>query len=268
MNLLQAVILGCVQGLTEFVPISSSAHLVLVPTALGWPSPPLAFDVMLHAASLLAVVAYFRREIGDLVIGSFRPGPGRKLLAILVVATIPAALAGLLFEESVERALDKPKLVCVFLIGTAGVLTLSEVISSRRRRDESAVRDQLAMSGVGFGAALSMGIAQAAAILPGLSRSGMTIGAGLVGGLDRNTAARFSFLMSIPVLTGASLVQLPELTRTNIPLTALVLGFIASLLTSYLSIAAMIGYLKRKGLYPFAIYCVLAGAAGLILLPP
>ncbi len=268
MTTFQALILGAVQGFTEFLPISSSAHLVLVPTLLGWRRPSLAFDILLHGASLVAVLVYFRAELGQILAGLRRPGPGRRLLGLLVVATIPAAAIGLFLAEPLERTFDRPRAVAIELMATGLILLAAETFARRRRmrsQEEDSTAEDLA-GAVRARSALAIGVAQAVAILPGISRSGVTIAAGLGTGLSRSQAARFSFLMSIPALAGAAILKLPELPRLDLGAGPLIAGFLASLISSYLAIGGMIGYLQRRGLHPFAIYCLVAGPLALYLL--
>lgn len=267
MSSLEALILGAVQGITEFVPISSSGHLVLVPEALGWDQPGLAFDVMLHAASLAALIVYFRAELSALVRGTFGGDRGaRRLAALLLIGTIPAGLAGLMWGSYFEGSFQDAPAAAVQLIITAVILVVAELALAyhRRRVSEESLRS---MDRLGVWDSLLIGIAQAVSILPGISRSGATIGAGLAVSMRRDDAARFAFLLAIPALLGASIVELPDLRGTNLGLTAGVVGFVTSLVTSYAAIAGLIRYLRTRTLYPFAAYCLVAGAAFLAFGP-
>ncbi|MGH2747641.1 MAG: undecaprenyl-diphosphate phosphatase [Actinomycetota bacterium] len=260
MSLLQAVVLGAVQGLTEFIPISSSGHLVLVPEALGWSEPGLAFDVFLHSASLVALLAYFAGDLIDLVRGVVaRDRDSMRLFGLLVVGTIPAVIAALAFEDFFEDAFEEPSAAAVLLLVTAAVLVSAELIlrrhESRSARAGGSLRD---INDLKYRDAGVVGVAQAFAILPGISRSGATIGAGLGLKMARDDAARFAFLLAIPALIGASLVQIPELGSSEIGPGAALGGFAASLVTSYAAIAGLIRYLKTRTLYPFAVYCIIA----------
>jgi undecaprenyl-diphosphatase len=260
-SILEALVLGLVQGLTEFIPISSSGHLVIVPALLGWDQPSLAFDVFLHGGSLIAVVIYFRRELLQLAKGIGRPGSERKLIFLLALGTVPAGIVGLLFEEQVSRLFEDPKSAALQLVGTGAVLIVSELVIRKRRSPNdrsSSTIDSLAGS-LNPMKTLVVGAGQAASIVPGLSRSGFTIGAGLLVGMERAQAARFSFLLSIPVLAGATLVQTPDLGASHVEAGAILVGGVASLASSYFAVAGMIGYLQRRGLLPFAIYCFIAG---------
>lgn len=266
MSLLEALVLGLVQGLTEFLPISSSGHLVLVPALLGWEKPPVAFVVTLHGATLVAVVAYFARDFLEALDGIDRPGPGRTFALLLAIGTIPGAVVGFLFERPLSRAFGEPRLVALLLVGTGVILAATETFARVRKRDESVEQTELSVIEkialeVSRPAGFFVGCAQAIAILPGISRSGATIGAGLLTGLSRPQAARFSFMLSVPILLGAAILQLPELGAFELGLGPVLVGSIAAMVSSYLAIAGMIGYLQKRGLYPFAAYCLLVGTA-------
>lgn len=271
MSLGQAVVLGLVQGLTEFLPVSSSGHLVIVPALLGWEKSPVAFDALLHGATLLAVLIYFRRELFRLLRGVVRPGKERRLVALIAIATIPAALFGLLFRRFVEDVFAKPVDVSLLLIVTGLALALGESIA--RWRSRHAAVESVADSSqsppstsrphdlplVSLGPALMIGAAQAVAVLPGLSRSGWTISAGLAAGIDRPRAARFSFLLAIPVLVGALVLQLPDLGRAEMDIVPTIVGGAVAFFSGYAAIAGLIGFLQRRGLVPFAVYCIVGG---------
>ncbi len=272
MNLLQALLLGVIQGLTEFIPVSSSAHLVLVPWALSWPAPSLAFDTMVHWGTLTAVLIYFRQDwlrLGRGLVRSVRPSragqgeasprladPDSRLAWMIIIATIPAAAAGYLFNDFFESLFNKPAAVGVFLLMTALILALGELFY-RGARDLVRMR---------WSDAIIVGLAQAAAIAPGLSRSGLTIVAGTARGLTRDEAARFSFLISAPVIFGAGLLQLVDLVQTRHWVDALLplaVGFFSAAIIGYLCMRFLLAYLRHGRLYPFAIYCAVVGAAAL-----
>jgi undecaprenyl-diphosphatase len=255
MSLLHAVVLGAVQGLTEFIPISSSGHLVLVPEALGWDEPGLAFDVMLHVASLVALVAYFWSDLVALVRGFLAGDRGaRRLAGLLAIGTIPAAAAGYLLEDFFEESFTDAKASALQLLMTAGILVAAELVASYHRKRRLRTMDDLRI-----GDAAVIGVAQAISILPGISRSGATIAAGLGLKMERDVSARFSFLLAIPALFGAALVKVPELGGAGLTGAPAIGGFIASLVTSYAAIAGLLRYLRTRTLYPFAAYCVVAG---------
>lgn len=267
MTPLRALILGIVQGLTEFLPISSSGHLVLVPAALKWDSPSLVFDATVHLATLIAVVAVFWRDVGALIAGWWRGLWRRQLLETvesrlawwIVVGTIPGVLAGVFLEDMFESFFAEPRAVGGFLLFTALLLVLADWLGKRKRGfDQITWRD-----------GLLIGIGQAVAISPGVSRSGATISVGMFCGLTRETAARFSFILAIPIIFGAGLANLIELFRygdVSAEATALVIGFIAAAVSGWAAIKFLLAYLRKRPLYPFAIYCVIVGVMAIIFL--
>ncbi|MBC7226198.1 MAG: undecaprenyl-diphosphate phosphatase [Thermoflexales bacterium] len=268
---LRALFLGLLQGATEFLPVSSSGHLVLVPWLLGWPIPGLAFDTLVHWGTAVAVIAYFWRDWAALIRGAWHGlrtrslnDPATRLLLLLIVATIPGALAGALLEDFFEGMFARPAAAAGFLLLTAAILTLAE--SAWARRSASGGDPPRALSALSWPDALTVGLAQAVAILPGVSRSGATIAAGLGRGLDRESAARFSFLLSTPIILGAGAMQVLKLFRAGgwageAP--TLIVGFLAALVSGGLSIHFLLRYVRRRPLYPFALYCALLGILGL-----
>lgn len=273
MDMIQALILGLVQGLTEFIPVSSSAHLVLVPWALNWDRPGLLFDTMLHWGTLVAVLSYFWRDWIAIVRGFLRslttPGPWRnvaggrladpnsRLAWGIILGTIPAVILGFLFKDFFENLFETPIAVAGFLLVTAALLIASEWLG-RRMRDLSALN---------LPDALAIGLAQAAAIAPGISRSGATIAAGLGRGLTREAAARFSFLLSTPAIVGAGLLQILDALSGSgaaLPLATIITGFVAAAVSGYLCIKFLLAYLRRGRLYVFAAYCAILGVAVLL----
>lgn len=267
MSLFEAVVLGAVQGLTEFIPISSSGHLVLVPEAAGWDEPGLAFVVLLHTASLIALLIYFRAEVGALVGGLLgRDSAMRRLLALLVIGSVPAGVAGIALARFFEESFEDADASAIQLVVTAVILVAAEqALRFHERRLQRHRRELRRIDDLGAPDATVIGIAQAISILPGISRSGATIGAGLGLALRRDDAARFAFLLAIPALLGATLVEVPDLGASSVGSGAAVGGFAASLLSSYFAIAGLIRYLKSNTLYPFALYCVVAGVAFYVL---
>ncbi len=265
MNPIQALILGILQGATEFLPISSSAHLVLVPWLLDWRPPGLPFDTMVHWGTLVAVVIFFWRDLLRLIAAGARSlvhrslaDPEARLAWGIVAGTLPAAALGYLFEDQFEALFLNPRAVGGFLLVTALLLFISERWSQQRRE----------LQEVNLMDALLIGLAQAIAIAPGISRSGATIAAGLGRGLRRETAARFSFLLSIPAILGAGLLQGVKLAISDAPgngVMLLVIGFLAATVTGYLCIRFLLSFLQRGRLYIFAAYCALAGLSGLVL---
>ncbi len=267
MTVLQALLLGIVQGATEFLPISSSAHLVLVPWLLGWQfesRPAFLFDVLVQLGTLLAVILYFARDLWRLLaavgkaILQGRPwGDADARLGWLVLAaTVPAALAGVLAKGWVEATFRQPALTAAFLFVTAALLLLAE----RRGKDRtSLVRLTLPD-------ALWIGLAQVLSLFPGISRSGATIAGGRLRGLPRPEAARFAFWMAVPVMIGAGLVasfDLAVLPTASAWAAPLVVGFLAAAGSGYLAIHWLLRYLAHRPLTPFAIYCACLALAAL-----
>nr|MDQ3018629.1 undecaprenyl-diphosphatase UppP [bacterium] len=234
MELFQAFILGMVQGLGEFLPISSSAHLILAPWFFGWEDQGLAFDVALHWGTLLAVVVYFRKDIVKLIKGflsSLFPrtrdlkDPHQKLAWLIFIATIPAVIIGKLFEHQVETVFRNPLLIA----GTLSVMGILLLVADKYGEKMKTIPSLKWVN------ALLIGFAQAAAIVPGFSRSGSTITAGLFSGLTRHDATRFSFLMAIPITLGAGLLKIPDIVNIENH-TEVFVGFITSAIFGFLSI--------------------------------
>ena len=259
MSWLQVVVLAIVQGLTEFLPISSSGHLVLVPKLSGWVDQGLAYDVAVHFGSLVALLLFFRRDIAALFRGGIQVLGARvesieaRLALGLVLGTIPAAIVGLLLAGWIEENLRSEMVIVCTLAGYGILMALADIYGRRMRQIASLrIRD-----------AFLIGCAQALALVPGTSRSGVTITAGLALGLERQDAARFSFLLAVPVIFLASGYEFFGLLETTTPVdwTQLGVGAIVSAVVSYLSIDLMMRFVTRIGLVPFAIYrLILAGA--------
>ena len=265
MDIIQGIIIGIVQGLTEFLPVSSSAHLIFIQNILGVESS-LAFDTFLHLGSLLAVLIFFRADIykmlrawllslGDILRHRFREGfysdPYKRLAWYVILATIPVGLVGVLFESHVDALFAGELYVpAFFLFVTGTILYLSQRMASGK----------IDMSHMGWFQSLFMGLAQACAIMPGLSRSGTTIASGLVIGLDKEFAAKFSFILSIPAIFGAFLVQLKDIgSSMGTDGAAIMLGFIAAFISGYLAIKWLIDLIQNKSLDMFAYYCWIVG---------
>ncbi|HEY8491319.1 MAG TPA: undecaprenyl-diphosphatase UppP [Dehalococcoidia bacterium] len=261
----RALVLGVVQGATEFLPISSSAHLVLVPWLLGWEQPTLAFDVALHLGTLAAVLAYFRRDwvrLALALLASLRERrlagqPDRAVAWLVIVGTVPAALAGFFGEPYVERLTERPAVVGALLLVTAAILFATRYARGERRTEHLTLAD-----------ALAIGLAQALAILPGISRSGSTISMGLFRGLAPPEAARFSFLLAVPIIAGAGLGQAPDLAAGetgDMGAVAIAVGVLAAGITGLLAIHYLLKLLASSTLKPFALYCLAAGLLTLAL---
>lgn len=260
MTPLQAIVLALVQGVTEFLPISSSAHLVLTSYLLGWRDQGLTFDVAVNTATLLAVVAYFRRDLAGLAAGAWTGGgeveglPPRRLLAALAVGTIPVAVAGLALADWFETAARAPRLIAAGSIVFGLALGAADRWGRRRRE----------LASLGLGDALLIGLAQALALVPGTSRAGITLTAALVLGFRRPQAARFSFLLAIPVGLLAAAWDGVKLLRGEIPaadLAPTAAAFAVAAVSAYLVIGWLLAWLERRGMTPFVVYRVLLGAA-------
>jgi undecaprenyl-diphosphatase len=250
----QALLLGIVQGLGEFLPISSSAHLILVPRYLNWPDPGLAFDVALHLGTLLAVLIYFRTDLIRFVHAFLSPrdvtlASDRRLVGQILLATVPGAVLGLLFEHRIETTFRSPGLVACTLIGLGVVLALAD----RLNRGNKEIPD------ITWTMALAIGLAQGLALIPGISRSGITITTALFLGVVRPAAARFSFLMSIPIIAGAGILKAPEIFAAPDKLPVL-LGFTGSAVSGFLAIWILLRYVQARSFMPFVVYRWLLGA--------
>lgn len=248
----QVVILAIVQGLTEFLPISSSGHLVLVPVFLGWTDQGLAFDVAVHFGSLIAVLLFFRNDIYGLLRGGIQvlggdasSLEGRMALGI-ALGTIPAALAGLAFADWIEANLRSPAVIVFTLSGYAVLMFLADRFGKRVRE----------IADVQIKDAVLIGVAQALALIPGTSRSGITITAAMALGFERQDAARFSFLLAVPVILLASVYSLIGLLMTELEVawSQLAIGVVVSAVVAYLSIEFFMRFVSKIGLLPFAIY--------------
>ena len=258
MDYTQAVVLGIVQGLTEFLPVSSSGHLILVPRVLGWTDQGLAVDAAVHLGTLGALLAYFRRELVALLSGAL----SRRLAFAFVLATVPAGLAGLVFDRLIETHLRSPLVVAAATAFWALVMEFAD------RRAAAPPADGEPLERVGVARALAVGCAQALALIPGTSRSGITITAGLLGGLDRATAARFAFLLGIPITAAAGLVKTVQLFRLGLPAGdagPLAGAVLAAGLSGWAAVWFLVTYLRRRSLRPFVIYRLILAAAILAL---
>jgi undecaprenyl-diphosphatase len=258
MHPLIALLLGVVQGITEFLPISSSGHLALLEHYLHVKGGGLGFDILLHVGTLFALVAYFYQDWLDMVHAFIAPSrynrPQRKMLFFLIVATIPGAIAGVLLEKKAETIFRAPARIALLLGSVGLLLILAEVVARHLRRlDQMTLKD-----------AVLIGLSQAFAIMPGVSRSGITMTTGLFMGFNRRSAAHFSFLMSTPIIAGAGLYQLPKWLHEpagTLPLLPAVLGFVAAVISSYLTIKYLLRFLQHHTFIPFALYRLLVAGA-------
>lgn len=293
----EAAVLGIIQGLTEFLPVSSSAHLVLVPRLLGWPEAGLAFSVFVHSGTLVAVIAFFMADLRKIVAALVRwrparagkgaggnvngrgsqPNPDnpenretrenheysedaklRRLAVLLILATVPTGLVYLAIGKVVEAAFESPVAASLFLLVTAALLLLAEALGKMRRGLES----------IGPIDGILIGLAQGLALFPGISRSGSTMSMALFRGIDRESAARFSFLLAIPIIMAGTVLEAIDFAGKAATVTALVpiaIGFIAAAVSGYLAIRYLLEYLRKGSLRVFAYYCIVAGIGSFLL---
>lgn len=263
MDFTQIVLLALVQGITEFLPVSSSAHLILVPVLTGWEDQGLAFDVAVHLGTLSAVVIYFRRELLRMAREWLFSLTGRhmstdaKLAWAVIFATIPAGLAGLLLEGMVEHLLRSPVIIALATIGFGLLLWWADAIGRRVRGEHQ----------IGWRDVVVIGLAQALALIPGTSRSGITMTAALAMGLTRQAAARVSFLLSIPIILAAGGLETVRLVQQSTPVAwdVLVAGIVLSAVSAFFCIHFFLKLLERMGMLPFVIYRLLLGGVLLAL---
>ena len=265
MDMLHATVLGALQGFTEVLPISSSAHLILVPWLLKWPESGLTFDVALHLGTFLALSLYFWRDIIEMTVSFFDVlmarrlnTPARRLPFLIIAATVPAAIVGKLFEHQVEAIFrSNPLLIASFLIAFGLILGAVDLFGRKR----------LILDEIKPASALMIGLMQCLALIPGVSRSGITITAGLMLGFTRESAARFSFLMSLPIVAGAALLKSVHLFKHGIPAgegLPMLVGIIFSAVAGYISVAFLLRFVQKRSLSPFVWYRVLVGVSLLI----
>jgi undecaprenyl-diphosphatase len=265
MNPLHAAVLGTVQGLTEVLPISSSAHLILIPKFMKWPESGLTFDVALHIGTFIALALYFWRDILELV-GNFCSGchsgvntPAKRLPFYIIAATIPAALVGKALEGPIEEIFRKsPAIIAALLMLFGLLLAFADTTGAKRWRIDK----------VNLKFAIIIGLAQCLALMPGVSRSGITITAALLLGFHRESAARFSFLISLPIVAGAALLKVGHLVQTGIPAgegIPLLIGISTSAVFGFLSVAFLLKLVQRDSLYPFVWYRLFAGCGALAM---
>jgi len=258
LDYLHLLILGLVQGLTEFLPVSSSAHLILLPKIAGWPDQGLAYDVFAHLGSLIAVITYFRNDLLRIIpagVNSLRGGPASndaRLCWYLIIATVPIAIVGLLFHEVISTVFRNPLLIACTSIIFALILWLADVMGGRCRNESSLVMKD----------AVWIGMAQALALVPGTSRSGITMTAGLILGLDRHAAARFSFLLSLPAIGLAGGYEMYQYFQpgTETDAFAFIIVLTASAVSSWCAIKFFLALIERTGMLPYVIYRLFLGA--------
>ena len=239
--MLEAIILGIVQGLTEFLPVSSTAHLILFPWFLNWRGEinTLTFDIALHAGTLLALILFFWRDWLELIFKK------QRLFGLIILASIPAGVAGFLLNDIVENNLRKPLVISIMLIAVGILMLVAERTNKHKGLEKTGLKDSLII-----------GIAQAIAIIPGVSRSGITISAGLFRGFEREAAARFSFLLSTPLIAGATALHLKEAlnSQANHDFRLFFAGIITSFITGFIAIKFLLKFLKKNPLNLFVYY--------------
>jgi undecaprenyl-diphosphatase len=258
MNIIQSIILGFVQGLTEFLPVSSTAHLALVPWFFRWSDPGLAFDVALHIGTLAAVIYYFWRDfvviIKEFIQGifarSFENYPNGRLGFFIIIATIPGALFGFLFEKQAEEAFRNPIIIALSILIFGIILYIADRFSRKRKE----------ISDMNLLDSLVIGISQALAIIPGVSRSGITIIGGLARDLKRDTAARFSFLISTPLIAGAAILESRHLNHMSVTSLPIAAGVLTSAIFGFLAIKYLLRYVQTRSYTVFVIYRILIAA--------
>lgn len=267
MSLTAAVLLGIIQGLTEFLPVSSSAHLILARAFFGWEIPKeveLPFDVALHVGTLLAILVYFRAEVVAMVAAAPRvfsrhPDPPAKMARLITIGTIPIVIVGILFKDVIEDVLRTPAVAAGALAVGAVMMLVAERLGPRLRHEAL----------LGWGEALLIGCAQASALVPGMSRSGSTISVGMFLGLRRDAAARFAFLMSIPAMIAAAAKETVDFMTVPMPagsLSVILVGLVVSAIVGYLTIKYFLKFLASNRLDPFAIYRLLLAGATVVWL--
>lgn len=256
MTIFQALVLGLLQGFTEFLPVSSSAHLSLAPYLFGWADPGLAFDVALHFGTLVAVLWFFRKEWGQLLVAAGSIVTARKVdtvekkrVLFLIIATIPGAIGGLLLEKKAETVFRAPALTATALIVVGIILWVVDKVASQERKLDS----MTAMD------AFLIGCAQVIALIPGVSRSGSTITAARGLKFDRQSAAVFSFLMSMPIIAAAVVLKGPEVLKNGGFGIELVVGVLASAISGWIAISALLRYVSKHSYGLFAIYRIVLG---------
>ncbi|NOZ08061.1 MAG: undecaprenyl-diphosphate phosphatase [FCB group bacterium] len=257
MTLIQGIVLGIVQALTEFLPVSSSGHLVLAEHFLKIHTPGIAMEVVLHLGTLISILVFYFSELKKLAIDFFtnRDPVGRQMVWGLLIATIPAVIVGLGFEDQIDAFFSNAVLVSVAMIFTGFVLFSTRFIKHKGRDDVLII------------SALLIGVAQAVAIVPGISRSGMTISVALILGISNITAARFSFILAIPALLGAGILKLNEALQltTNVSTGAIIGGFLSSAIVGYLVIGLLIRLISKDKFWLFSIYCWTIGLISLLI---
>jgi undecaprenyl-diphosphatase len=255
---IQAAILGFFQGLGEFLPISSSAHLVLVPWVFGWTDPGLTFDIALHLGTLVAVVLYFWKDWWELILKGFTDlrSPQGRLFWYLAAATVPGAIGGFLLEKEAETTFRSPILIALMLVLVGILLYWSDHRSTKK----------IQMGSITFGTSLLIGLSQVLAIVPGVSRSGITMSVALLMGITRVGSARFSFLLSTPIIFGAAALKIPHLiSNSSLISFNFAIGMLVSCVAGIISIGCLLRYIQNNNFLPFVWYRFIVGALVMLL---
>lgn len=260
MNWLDAIILGIVQGLTEFLPVSSSGHLVVGQKLLGFSHHDIAFDVVVHLGTLLAVLLVYKKEVSSIIRVFFR-NPLKneenevKAMYYCIIATVPTAIIGLLFKDKFEAIFQSPKSVGYLLVVTGFILLLTRFLSKQNDKDMESLTDGLKhINSLNWWKALMIGFAQSFAIAPGISRSGSTIATAMILGVRKELAAMFSFMLSVPAILGATILQFKDVVWSEVNWTVMISGFISSFVFGYLGLIGVLKVLKKGRLDVFTIY--------------
>jgi len=251
MEILTAILLGVLQGITEWLPISSSGHLVLVQQLFAL-NVPIIFDIMLHIGSLIVILFFFRTEILELITGLFNWEKDKlRIILMIIIASIPIAIVGYFFQSSIDAIFSNVRMVGFALLFTAVILFLSKYPKAKNGK-------------LTYGKAFGIGLLQAVAILPGVSRSGSTISAGMMLGVKREDVARFSFLIFIPAILGALVLHIGELANVG-DLMPVIVGMVVAVIVGYFSLRLLMGIIKNDKFYWFSVYCALLGVVVLVV---
>lgn len=255
MSIFAVVILAVIQGLTEFLPVSSSGHLALAGIVINVPREDIIFEIVVHLGTLVAVISVYWKDLAALLTGLMRRDQQAvRMIGLLALGSVPAAAAGFFLSGSIEALFDDPLLVSLMLIVTGSVLYGTKFLGKHRRERPT------------WAGSFIIGVSQAMALLPGISRSGLTISTGLFAGVRRDNAARFSFLLSIPAIMGAAMLKLSETGGVSVLTADTAVGFAVSALTGYLALKVLLRFVKKGKLSVFSWYCWLLGLTGLTLI--
>jgi undecaprenyl-diphosphatase len=255
MNVIQAIVLGIVQGITEFFPISSSGHLAILQHIFGMRKDMVAFDVFLHFGTLVAILIMLRKDIINMFFGD------KQMLKYILIACVPTFIIGILFKDSIETLFANVRLVGYALMGTGVFLLFASLVAFRRKKANNNRPPDMISS-------ILIGIAQGVAVVPGISRSGSTIGTALISGLEADAALRFSFLLAVPAILGANLLKAGHIygNLVSVETVPYVAGFIAAMAAGLVAIKALFGILRKNLFFIFSIYCIAAGLAVILLI--